>query len=301
MSHHESLADDFLLELIRRGDQDGWSRFVSRFQGRMIAYARSQVDGESDAEDLVQETFLGFLRSLQRYRQDSQLETWLFRILRRRIIDHYRSRGSAKVIPACRLAIDSDAVDDPIDLAADPSASPSVRLQQQERREENRQALAEALRVVVDQIKAKGNLRDLMIMEAVFFASIGNRQLATLIDVDEGAIAVVRHRLLKRLRAYVDQRRGEAESQPSDWATPDLLSQIWSLQRPSCPKRTTLGKSMLGILDPPWQQYVQFHVDVLGCTYCQANLNDLREDESDEAEAARCQRIFESTIGFVSH
>ena len=92
-------ADEHLLSLIRQGDQEGWRQFVSRFQGRLIAFAERQVGQTASAEDLVQETFVGFLGSLAEYQSKCELESFLFQILRRRIIDHYRRQGKTREIP----------------------------------------------------------------------------------------------------------------------------------------------------------------------------------------------------------
>src|SRR5665213_2116000 len=64
-----------------------------------------------------------------------------------------------------------------------------------------------------------------------------------------------------------------AGSKPS--ALDSLLSEVWEDQRPSCPKRSTVGGYLLKTLDEPWQNYVTFHVESLGCAYCRASLDDL--------------------------
>lgn len=295
----DSSADEHLLRLIREQDQDGWAQFVQRYQGRMIAFARAQMNQSSDAEDLVQEAFIGFLRSLETYREESNLESWLFRILRRRIIDHFRAKGSNKEITACSFTGDSNpSPSDPIAMVRDPQESPSVHARLDEAQQDNDRTLSRALHTVIDRIKRESNLRDLMIMEGLFYAAIRNRDLGQLIHVDEGQIALVRHRLLKRLRDLIDQ--DVEHEKGSSLQTSDLLTRIWERDRPSCPKRTTLGKSLIGILDDPWQDYIAFHVDILGCRYCQANRDDLSQDELADDVADRGDRIFQSTIGFVS-
>ena len=260
----------------------------------MVAYAASQVRQMSDAEDLVQESFVGFLRTLDSYQQQSSLESWLFRILRRRIVDYYRARGTAKELASCAM---SDDQKNPMGFELsgnDPS--PSQYVMRNEQNELDEDTLSDALAQVVDHMKAEENLRDLMIMEGLFYAGIRNRSLSELIGVDEGLIAVVRHRLLKKLTTLVVDSMQGGETLPDA----KLLTRIWERDRPSCPKRTTLGKSLVGILDDAWQDYIDFHVDVLGCTFCSANRDDLRQ--ADEAENAmdRSGRIFQSTIGFVS-
>ena len=87
-----SRADTFLLEQIRRGEADGWAQLVKRYQGRQLAFAQSRLPNAADAEDLVQETFMAFLRSLGSFRAEASIETFLFTILRHKIIDHLRGR-----------------------------------------------------------------------------------------------------------------------------------------------------------------------------------------------------------------
>ncbi len=79
-----------LIEAIRSGDPEAWPQLVAEYHGRLLAFARSQLGQESDAEDAVQETFVGLLKSLNGFRGEASLETWLFQILRRRIADQYR-------------------------------------------------------------------------------------------------------------------------------------------------------------------------------------------------------------------
>jgi hypothetical protein len=52
---------------------------------------------------------------------------------------------------------------------------------------------------------------------------------------------------------------------------------IWRRERVSCPTRDQLGGYLLGAGDPDLLEYVRFHLDEIGCPYCQANLDDLRK------------------------
>jgi hypothetical protein len=51
---------------------------------------------------------------------------------------------------------------------------------------------------------------------------------------------------------------------------------IWRRERISCPTRDQLGGYLLGAGDPDLLDYVEFHLNVIGCPYCQANLDDLK-------------------------
>lgn len=51
---------------------------------------------------------------------------------------------------------------------------------------------------------------------------------------------------------------------------------IWRRERVSCPTRDQLGGYLLGAGDPELLEYIDFHLKIVGCPYCQANLDDLK-------------------------
>src|SRR5438876_7579533 len=85
-------ADTYLLDQIARGDAEGWSQLVARYQGRLLAFARGRLARKEEAEDLVQDTFIAFLEGLSKFRENASVETFLFTILRHKLIDFFRGR-----------------------------------------------------------------------------------------------------------------------------------------------------------------------------------------------------------------
>ena len=51
---------------------------------------------------------------------------------------------------------------------------------------------------------------------------------------------------------------------------------IWRRERLSCPSREHLGQHLLGAAPPGLAEYVEFHLETVGCPYCLANLDDLK-------------------------
>jgi hypothetical protein len=110
----------------------------------------------------------------------------------------------------------------------------------------------------------------------------------------------------EHLRAYLDDALGEAETAAVERAlrdTPALQKElrlvmeerdrgehsvgaIWRRERLSCPTRDQLGGHLLGAIDPALQEYVEFHLTVVGCAFCQANLADLQAVQTAAAKPA---------------
>lgn len=293
-----SKADAFLLDRIRAGESEGWRQLVERYQGRLTAFARARLGSAADADDLVQETFLSFLKGLNRFAGRASLETFLFTILRNRIIDHHRGRRVSACILQESIGSDSSApVALPLQQAPAADLTASTYARRDEAHESLRDALAEALGALVAGYRDALNFRDLMVVELLFYCQLRNKDIAPLVSLDEKQIALIKHRTIKRIRQAI------ADSPPADgeFSFPDsLLTEVWEDLRPSCPKRNTLGAYLLGTLDRPWRQYVAFHVEQLGCRFCQANLEDLKlQTTDDRAGRPLRQRIMQSTVGFL--
>jgi RNA polymerase sigma factor (sigma-70 family) len=296
-----SQGEKFLLEQIRRGEADAWSQLMDRFQGRLVAFARSRSISDADAEDLVQETFVKFLHGLASYRGEASLETYLFMILRRRIIDHLRGRKVAACIAQEGDEDQSSGHSTGIQIAA-PDLTASAYARRDEQLERERSALAGAIGEMIDALKEEKDFRDLKIMEALFYAQVRNKDIAKLLGMDEKAIALIKHRWLKSLRERVERRLGEGADatgleEDEGGATGSLLTEIWEEGRLSCPKRSTVGGFLLGTLDAAWKDYVRFHIEKLGCRFCRANMEDLKNETQETPRQLR-EKIMQSTVGF---
>ena len=76
-----SPADLRLVEALRNGDEAAFVSVVDRYHPAMLRLARLYVRDHAVAEDVVQETWLGVLRALDRFEGRSSLKTWIFGIL----------------------------------------------------------------------------------------------------------------------------------------------------------------------------------------------------------------------------
>jgi RNA polymerase sigma factor (sigma-70 family) len=160
-------AEQYLLDKIRRGNTQAWSEFVDRYRGRLLSFAQAKLPQSADAEDAVQETFIAFVKSLQSYRGECALETYLFALLRRKIIDSYRSRQSKHVclIQDTYESLSDDTPLDPFADVAGPAQTASWYVKADEQYELQKHTLTDALSQLVDGFKSSLNFRDLQITE----------------------------------------------------------------------------------------------------------------------------------------
>ena len=292
-----SEVDRHVLTLIRNGDRKTWNDFVVLYHRRLLSFALRQVDQEPTAEDVVQETFVSFLKSLDRFRQDCDIETFLFQILRRRIVDYYRSKGKTVRMHTCGSIEEWSDEESSRLVGMTAAIDPSHGMQQLEDQTEYARILSRAICVVCGRLRTKKKFRDLKIAEGTLYASLPNSTMAEMLQCKSNEVAVVKHRLITRLTEAV-QELGSAEIDGTTTLAEELLATVWKRVRPSCPKRTTLGKFLLKLLPDDWHSYVDFHAEQLRCQYCLANIDELSAVPIDEENAAST-RVFHSTIGFL--
>jgi hypothetical protein len=68
------------------------------------------------------------------------------------------------------------------------------------------------------------------------------------------------------------------------------LGAIWRRARLTCPTRQQLGSYLLDALDPELASYFTFHLDVVECPFCQANLADLKAKTAQPSTIAQDRR-----------
>src|SRR5436309_9397945 len=86
-------SDRLLIQQIRQGDPRAWKTLIERYEGRLLAFVQRRLRDRAASEDVVQETFVGFLNSLPNFDDRRELQTYLFTIASHKLTDHLRRTG----------------------------------------------------------------------------------------------------------------------------------------------------------------------------------------------------------------
>ena len=98
-------------------------------------------------------------------------------------------------------------------------------------------------------------------------------------------------RVEKGLRDSAELRaRLEEVRQNRSEAGLHTLGAIWRRSRLTCPTRQQLGSALLDALDPALATYIRFHLEVVECPFCQANLADLKARTAQPSNATQHRR-----------
>jgi RNA polymerase sigma-70 factor (ECF subfamily) len=194
--------DVLLVEAIRRGKPDAWVDLIAQYEGRLLSFVDSRLRRRSASEDVVQETFIGFLASLPNYDAERPLESWLFTIASHKLTDHLRREGRRPAVPLSSAPSSGGAWE-----PQGPDRPASSIARSGERRQMEDEALAQAIQRQLDGWRQEGDWEKVKCMELLFVAGRGNKETSELLGLSEQQVANFKFDFLERLRKFVKQQR----------------------------------------------------------------------------------------------
>lgn len=202
-SVNADLTDRWLVQRIRAGDASAWEECIARYEGRLLAFVNSRLRNPAASEDVVQETFLGFLVSLPNYDERTPLESFLFSIAAHKLTDVLRREGRRPTLPL-RPADAQSGILEP--AGRDRRASSLVR--SADRRAVEETLLADALRSLIVQWLEQGEYERLKCMELLFVLGWANKDVARRLGISEQAVANHKHFVVAKLASAIREQCG---------------------------------------------------------------------------------------------
>ena len=99
------MDEQTLISASKGGDAAALDELVRVHQGRVYGFAMRMCRNVEDAKDILQETFLGMVRSISDFREESKFSTWLYRIASNACLKK-RRRGVHDPTPDQELSLD---------------------------------------------------------------------------------------------------------------------------------------------------------------------------------------------------
>lgn len=122
-------ADDVVLvERISGGDQRAFESLMRRYNGELFRIARSIVKDDSDAEDVLQDSYIDAYRHIHDFRGGSQVGTWLTRIVINHALMRLRKDKRRSAIIPFRAPGTNDAEHPETDVVDHRTESPSSQV-----------------------------------------------------------------------------------------------------------------------------------------------------------------------------
>lgn len=188
-----SESDRLLVQQIRQGDARAWEHLIARYEGRLQAFVDRRLHDRAATEDVVQETFVGFLNSLPNFDEKRELQTYLFSIASYKLTDHLRRMGRHPMHHV------SDSPGDILHQQLDDSPAASSVARSQERRDLESEAVSRCLGQLIRQWQERGDYLRIKVLELLLVKGLANREVAALLKIGEQQVANYRFAAVKKL------------------------------------------------------------------------------------------------------
>jgi RNA polymerase sigma-70 factor (ECF subfamily) len=192
-----SESDRLLIQQIRDGDPGAWETLIARYEGRLLAYVHRRLRDRDASEDVVQETFVGFLNSLPNFDERRELQTYLFTIASHKLTDHLRRTGRH---PLKSL---TDSAGDLLNQQLDHNPTASSRVRNDERKDLESAAIVRCLGQILRAMQDKGDHTRVKVLELLWVKGWANRDVAAFLEVSEQQVANYRFAAVKKLSELV--------------------------------------------------------------------------------------------------
>jgi RNA polymerase sigma-70 factor (ECF subfamily) len=188
-------SDDELLTRLRDGDEQAFVILVGRYQSTLLRVARSFVPSTAVAEEVVQDTWMGVVRGIDRFEGRSSFKTWLFRIM----VNRARTSGVREnrhlTLDPTEPAVSPDRFD-----ANGAWAEPIAPWESDVDDRLVAESWGPVLRAAVDALP--GRQRDVVVLRDV--EGLDSADVCEVLDISEGNQRVLLHRGRSRLRTVLE-------------------------------------------------------------------------------------------------
>ena len=92
-----------LIQAINSGQTDKFHDLVKRYEQKLYNFSLRMCRDHSDAEDMIQETFLNVFRYLKDFRYETKFKNWLYKVASSTCI---KKRRKSKFAPEKELSLD---------------------------------------------------------------------------------------------------------------------------------------------------------------------------------------------------
>ena len=164
-------TESTIVERCIRGDGAAWELLVKNHTRRVFGLCYRFTGKESEAQDLTQDVFLRVFRSLDSFRPDEgSFVTWLSRVTRNLLIDHYRRTKQER---------STDSIEDQLPVM-EAAQSMETRPESLVSNRETSELLQAALQKISPDLREAVILRDLQDLEY--------KEIAEVLSVPEGTV-----------------------------------------------------------------------------------------------------------------
>jgi len=178
-----------LIQALQNGSEQAFRSLVEMFQSKVTNTTLGFVPDLQDAEDIAQEVFVEVCRSGNKFREESKLSTWIYRITTTKSLEFIRHKKRKKRMAFFQSLIGLE--DDRTRSSSDEFNHPGVQLENKER-----------VKILFDHIdKLPENQKVAFTLQKV--EGLSQKEISSIMETTESAIESLLHRAKKNLQKSI--------------------------------------------------------------------------------------------------
>jgi RNA polymerase sigma-70 factor (ECF subfamily) len=170
-----------ILKRCQNGETEAFARLYDEFADKLYRFIFFRVGHKEVAEDILADTFIKAWQKISQVNSSEALSGWLYQISRNNIIDYYRVK---------KESVPLEDVEDFLEDLVNPVDTISLSLDQ-----------ANLLKFVKE-LPAEQQA----VIKYKFFEDLSNEEVAQILNKSEGAIRVIQHRAVLRLKELTSKQ-----------------------------------------------------------------------------------------------
>jgi RNA polymerase sigma-70 factor, ECF subfamily len=187
--------DKLLVQQIRDGGEDAWQTLIDTYEGRLTAFVRRRLTQASAVEDIVQETFIGFLTSIPNFDDSRPIQGFLFTICAFKLTDHLRREGRRPTIPINA----NNSSDGAMQLAGEDRKASAI-FRSEERKGIETVVLAEIIDQLIQAYKIQQDWIKISTLELLFLRGMKNKDVAGKLDISQQVVASTKFEFIDKIK-----------------------------------------------------------------------------------------------------
>lgn len=188
--------DTALASRAAQGDQDAFALIMRRYNQRLYRLAVSVMGDASEAEDVLQESYVRAFYAFATYSGAGSLGAWLARIVRNEAIDRVRSRDSRRSHVAIEADLGGQSGEDETNVSTDPLQA-LTDPQALAANADLRRLLERAIQRLPEQFRSAFVLREV--------EGLSVEETAEYLGIPSATVKTRDHRARNLLRAYLSE------------------------------------------------------------------------------------------------
>ena len=176
-----------LIQLLQNGDSDAFKIIVTEHQDQILNTCYRFLRNREDAEDVAQDVFVEAFQSVESFRGDAKISTWLYRIAVTKSLDFIRRGKRKKRFALLKSIWVMEEQGEDLPAASEPD--PHMQLEKKERQT----ILNEALGAIPDNQKIAITLSK--------YEGLSNKEITEVMDISLSAVESLIHRAKKSLES----------------------------------------------------------------------------------------------------